>query len=359
MSPREIVSKVDSRFGKVGKMVGLFASFIVVAVLVIFVWEVSGTGRQLRGTLPSIGGGSSGGFSGVMQKFNYGFDGDMMVATDESYSMGAPIMYEEAVSRNSVAASSIVPPWPMNPPAATDKIPTSDKKIIKNGSLDFLVQDADSTVAGIENVANKYQGFVENSNVYERTEGIKSGYASLRIPATSFDAAFAELKTFAIKVISENSNTNDVTAQYIDLEAQVKNYKAEELQYQEIMKKATKIDDILNVASRLAEVRSRIERTQGQLNLLSREVDMSTITVSFTAEPVVSPTDVIWRPITVIKEGVKNLLEGLAMFADFLIRVVFYLPILALKLVFVGVVIFLAWRLGLLAYRRLFAPGIK
>lgn len=349
MSPREVVSKVESRFGKTAKLVGLFSAFIVVAVLVVFVWEIGGVGRQLRGTGFSDGS-ASGGFSGVMQKLN--FDRDMVVATDE-YAVGVPVMYAESAVSNS---ASIVPPWPMNPPAATGKIPTSDKKIIKNGSLDLLVRNADIVVAGIETVAAKYQGFVESSNVYERTEGVKSGYASLRIPAGSFDAVFAELKTFAVKVVSENSNTNDVTAQYIDLEAQIKNYKVEEAQYQEIMKKATKIEDILNVASRLADVRGRIERTQGQLNLLSRQVDMSTISVSFTAEPVVKPTDVIWRPLNVMKEGIKNLLEGLAHFADSVIRIVFYLPILALKMAFVVLGIIIVWRGGLVVYRKFFAP---
>ncbi len=349
MSPQEILSKVESRFGKRGKIFGLFAAFVIVAVLVVFLWEMGGFGKQLRGTTFSVSSGS-GGFSGVMQKLN--FDRDKMVATDE-YAV-APMMYAESAAGN---IATIVPPWPMNPPAATGKIPTSDKKIIKNGSLDLLVRNADAVITGIETVASKYQGFVESSNVYEQTEGVKSGYASLRIPANSFDAVFAELKTFAVKVVSENSNTNDVTAQYIDLEAQIKNYKAEEAQYQEIMKKATKIEDILNVASRLADVRGRIERTQGQLNLLSRQVDMSTISVSFTAEPVVKPTDVMWRPVTVVKEGVKNLLEGLVQFADFLIRVVFYLPILALKIVFLGGVLFIVWKIGLLLYRKVFTPS--
>lgn len=354
MSPQEIVSKVNSRFGKFGKVIGLFVAFIIVAILVVFIWEVTGTGKQLRATLPMMGGSTSSGFGGVMQKL--GYDGDMMVATDESYVMGVPMMYEESVARNSMPTTSIVPPWPMDPPAATGKIPTADKKIIKNGSLDLLVENADSTVAGIEAVALKHKGFVENSQVYERTEGVKSGYASIRVPAASFDAAFTELKTFAVKVVSENSNTNDVTAQYVDLEAQIKNYKAEEEQYQEIMERAVKIEDVLNVASRLAEVRNRIERTQGQLNLLGRQVEMSTITVSFTAEPVVKPTDVIWHPGTVFKEGIKNLLEGLAAFADFLIRVVLYLPVLILKIAFVLVVILIAWRLGWALYRKFLAP---
>lgn len=258
--------------------------------------------------------------------------------------------YAEEASLDSV--SRMKAPTYGGAPASTPSLP-ADKKIIKNGSLSLLVKNADESIANISAIAGQNGGFVENSSVYEASEGVKSGSVTVRVPSSGFDQTMSAIKDLAVKVKNENTNSRDVTAEYIDLEAQIKNYQAEERQYQAIMDRAVKIEDVLNVASRLADVRGRIERTQGQLNYLSRQVDMSTISVSLTAEPEVKVFGIVWRPLTVLKQSAKSLLADLAGFVDWAIKFVFKIPVYLLRLAVAVVIVWALWRILLWTKRKL------
>ncbi|MFA6552542.1 MAG: DUF4349 domain-containing protein, partial [Candidatus Paceibacterota bacterium] len=120
-----------------------------------------------------------------------------------------------------------------------------------------------------------------------------------------------------------------------------------------IMSRAVKIQDVLDVSSRLADVRGRIERTQGQMNYLSRQVAMSTITVSLTSQAEVEVFGIVWRPLTVLKQAAQNLIADLAGFVDYLVYLLFKLPILILRLALFVFILWAIWKLGLAAKRRL------
>ncbi|OGZ53502.1 MAG: hypothetical protein A3B25_02330 [Candidatus Ryanbacteria bacterium RIFCSPLOWO2_01_FULL_48_26] len=285
---------------------------------------------------------------------------DRLYQTNESGgvsggAMGGIVMpsYTGAYGKGEAVRDSFMPPVPGVPPS-TPKIPTADRKVIQNGSLDLLVQKAEETILAIGGIAERRNGFVEGSNVYEVSEGVKAGTITIRVPASDFAPAMEEVKKLAVKVKSENTNSQDVTAQFVDLEAQLKNYKAEEEQYRQIMAKAVKIEDVLNVASRLAEVRGRIEQTQGQLNYLSRQVDMSSISVSLTSEAEVQVFGIVWRPLTIVKQAFKSLLESLVQLTNSIIFFVFGLPVLIIEVLLVALVVWLLWKIFKWARRKFF-----
>jgi len=253
-----------------------------------------------------------------------------------------------------MTAESSIYPFPPAVPAGTPYVPMTDRKVTKNGSLDLLVKSADDAVKGIGAVALSHKGFVDNSNIYEIAEGVKQGSVTIRVPGDSFAQAMEDLKRLAVKVKNENSNSQDVTAQYVDLEARLKNMKAEEIQYQEIMKKAVKIEDILNVSQRLYTVRGQIEQAQGEMNYLSRQVEMSTITVSLTSEAEVEVFGIVWRPLTVLKQSIRSALNDLTSYANWLIEALFRLPVLILKLVVFVAVLTLVWKVVLRLKKKFF-----
>jgi len=263
-----------------------------------------------------------------------------------SPSAGTTMYRGNAVSDSSTASYekgiSPMPPIYNGTPASTPDLP-SDRKVIQNGSLDILVKNADDTAKKITTIAESNDGFTESSNLYEVSDGVKSGSVTVRVPTKNFGAVMEAIKVLATKVKNEGVNSSDVTAQYVDLEAQIKNYRAEEAQYRDIMARAVKIQDVLDVASRLADVRGQIERTQGQLNYLSRQVAMSTIVVSMTAEPEVQVFGIVWRPLTVLKQAFKSLLTDLTGFVDWLIRFVFALPIIILRIVVAALIVWILW----------------
>jgi uncharacterized protein YjeT (DUF2065 family) len=81
-------------------------------------------------------------------------------------------------------------------------------------------------------------------------------------------------------VKAENSQTNEVTAQYTDLQSQLRNLEATEAQYLALLERAATIEEILTVGDRLASVRLQIEQIQGQINLLDNLTDLATITIN-------------------------------------------------------------------------------
>ncbi|MEK7160921.1 MAG: DUF4349 domain-containing protein [Patescibacteria group bacterium] len=222
----------------------------------------------------------------------------------------------------------------------------SERKVVKNGSLQLLVKSADQTAKEMQALAQSLGGFVSEVNIYEVSAGTKTGAVTIRVPADNFSQAFEEIKKIAIKVERENISAQDITEQYVDLEAQLVNLQAQEQQYLEIMKKALKIEDILNVASRLGEVRGFIEQIQGQLKYLSQQADMASISASLTEEADVEIFGIRWRPLIIIKQSLREMLAGLQGYVDSMIGFIFRLPIILLWLATLGLVIFIGWKIA-------------
>ncbi len=235
--------------------------------------------------------------------------------------------------------------------SATSQNDLSKKKIIKNGSLSVVVKNIERTIPDIKKIAESAGGFVSYSKIYETGNDKKSGAVTLRVPADKFSVSLDKIKSLAVKVSSESTNTSDVTEQFVDMELRLKNMKAEETQYLNIMKRAVKIEDVLNVTKRLSDVRGRIERLEGQIKYLSRQIDMSTITVSITSEANVEVFGIVWSPMSVIKQGVRNSLQGVVNFINEIIALIFMLPVILLWIAFVGVLLWTGWK-GIVIMRR-------
>jgi hypothetical protein len=113
----------------------------------------------------------------------------------------------------------------------------------------------------------------------------------IRVPAESYDRAVADLRGLAKEVRSMSSTTQDATAQITDLEASLRNLRAVETQYIELLGRAEEVPDILQVQERLREVRAEIEQTEGRMALLNRLSDLATITVELMPVPAVAQTN--------------------------------------------------------------------
>jgi len=230
----------------------------------------------------------------------------------------------------------------------------TERKVVKNGNLDLVVENTEKSVEDIKNIVKSRSGFVENANVYESGNDKKSGFVTVRVPSDNFDSTMSEIKKLALKVVRENENARDVTEEFVDLEARLKNLKAEEEQYVSIMKRAYEIEDVLNVAKRLSQVRGNIERLEGQLKFLSAQIDMSSVTVSLTSEAQVEIFGIVWNPLIVAKKAFHGMLESLAGYVDALIVILFSIPIILLWIGTFALVIYALWKLGVRAKKRLF-----
>lgn len=154
------------------------------------------------------------------------------------------------------------------------------KKIIKTGRIDFQSENIDNDYKKIRDLLPKYEAYIENENQSKSSQRI-SYDLKIRVPSNVYDTLFTTLSSLAFKLDNRNSNIEDVTEQYYDLKSRIKNKKALEQRYLDILGKASEIKDILEIEKNLNEVRTDIERLQGQFNYLSQQVSLSTINLSF------------------------------------------------------------------------------
>lgn len=232
-----------------------------------------------------------------------------------------------------------------------------DKKVIKNGSLSLYVAQVETAVEQIRALTAELNGFVEAANVQESDDGEKSAYVTIRIPAVKFEETMNNVKQLAAEVETENVSSQDVTAEFVDYEARLNNWRAQESQYLEIMKKATSVEDILKVSAKLGETRGEIESLEGNLKYLSRQVDMSTIRINLSSDGDVKVWGLKWRPLIVAKKALKNMLSGLTGYVDAMVNLVLFLPVLLLWAVTVIVVLALIWKIGGWVRRKFFAKA--
>lgn len=229
--------------------------------------------------------------------------------------------------------------------------PAFDRKIIRTGAMELVVKDAPTAVQQLQALAERLGGYVESSNLTQVGDSM-NGTIKLRIPAARFDEARAGARGIGLRVQSESVESNDVTRQFVDLEASLRNFRAEEAQYLEIMKRASKTEDVLQVAEHLSDVRGRIERTQGELNLLSHQVDMSTLTINLVAQAEARVLGLEWRPLYNARRAFRELLQGLADYADSMVALLITLPLI---LVWVATILFfavIAWKILRWVWKR-------
>jgi hypothetical protein len=113
----------------------------------------------------------------------------------------------------------------------------------------------------------------------------------VRVPSPQFGVTFDEIKKLASNMPQENVTGQDVTEEFIDLEARIKTQKALELQFLEIMRQANKVADALEVQRQIADVRTDIEKLEGRKRFLENRASLSTITVNIqTPKPAIAVT---------------------------------------------------------------------
>jgi|GEM_PF-3750516 len=174
------------------------------------------------------------------------------------------------------------------PPPPTDSVAMSSTYsnfsllVIKTAELRVEAKHIDTAVNKAIFVVKSVGGFVESSS-YNRSPDEKDSSANLtlRVPSSTFEGVITRLGDIG-KTVSKSVTGEDVTEQVFDIEARLRNKRAEEAQYVEIMQKAKRIPDIISVSNELFRVREEIEKLQGRVKFLRSSADMSTISLTLT-----------------------------------------------------------------------------
>lgn len=173
-------------------------------------------------------------------------------------------------------------------PAAGGEKTAAERMIVYESRISMEVKDTTEAMEAVTAIARRKGGYVVSNNF--RYEGErKVATVTIRVPSKTYDETLAELRRLSLKVEQEDSKSQDVTEEYSDLGAQLRNLEATEARYLDLLKRAESIDDILKVQTRISETRREIERIKGRMQLLERTTDMASIVVSLSARTVEKP----------------------------------------------------------------------
>jgi len=209
-------------------------------------------------------------------------------------------------SRLSYAAQdNVVMPVPTSAPALMGEAgATIESKIIKTAYLTIEVQDIPGTIESIKGLVAANGGYISSTNVQKRYNNQLSGTVVLRVPQAEFENILTGVKEFGT-VKSISTQGEDVTEQYVDLQAQKASYQNQLAQYNAIMKKAEKVEDVITVQEQIDRVQTELDRLEGRLRYLNSRIDLSTITVNLEEpEPVGGETG--HNFVTTINEGIAG-----------------------------------------------------
>lgn len=215
-----------------------------------------------------------------------------------------------------------------------------DRKVIRTGNLTLLVDSTEESVEYVTSLIEGKEGIIASLRVVDRGEFGKQAYVTARIPADLFLQSIQELKDIARVVEDEQISGQDITEEFVDLEAQLRNQKATETQLLQVLNRANTVEDILNVRDRLSQVRGEIERLEGRIRYLTDQIDLATIYITISQEPTVALSLRDFRPVTILKTSLRALVQGLIVIFNVLVTfVIVWVPIivvLLLLLVFLG-----------------------
>jgi len=201
------------------------------------------------------------------------------------YAPGAPAPSEEEWDED-VAEEAPASPTVNGAGSSTDRM------VVRNGSMEVVVDDVTDAVKELGNIAATFGGHVVTSSVYE-DNGRTYGSVAIRVDADGFDSALAAIRSLAVEVVRENTSSRDVTEEYVDLSARKRNLEATEEQLLALMEQAGTVEELLEVQREVSRVRGEIEQLEARMRYLEEtsatsliEVYLreSVLTVSFNAD---------------------------------------------------------------------------
>lgn len=219
--------------------------------------------------------------------------------------MVSPVEYQQSMRGAEEAAA-----------AASDRRQAdADRKIVSTVDLSLRVNDTEATLTAINALVDEAGGYVSNTNLYQASQDAEQleGGLTLRVPSEHLQTTLEKLAALAVKVESQSMNRQDVTDQYVDLHARLRNLEATEQELHTLLTEVrarpdAEATDILTVHQSLTQIRGEIEQVQGQINLLDNTTTLATIHIFLRLDVVALPiVDEGWRPSATLTEALRAL----------------------------------------------------
>lgn len=205
---------------------------------------------------------------------------------------GAPVVVAPAATP---VAVSVNPPEVIPNPAV--------RLIIKNAEMRLVVSSVDEALTRIEGLVAEVGGYILSSRTWFQDE---EKYASLTfaVPSERFEETLGRLRRIGVRVADENTSGQDVSQEYVDLEARLANLEAAVARLREFLKEAKSVEEALQVEARLRELEGEIAQVKGRMNFLKGRSAYSLITIILEPlRPTPTPTPIVWDPGETFREA--------------------------------------------------------
>ena len=189
------------------------------------------------------------------------------------------------------------------------QIPNDQRLVIKNANLSLEVKSVSEAETLVRAKVQELGGYVVQVQTFGSGTDMTS-QITFRVPAEQFDNALNGVQGIANRVLSRTLSGDDVTEEYVDLESRLRNLEATRTRLLDLLQKATRVEDALQVNQALTDVQGQIEQIQGRMKYLRQNAALSTITVALQPVPVTPIIeDDAWQPLRVARIALRDLLE--------------------------------------------------
>ncbi|MBM7555841.1 DUF4349 domain-containing protein [Halanaerobacter jeridensis] len=171
----------------------------------------------------------------------------------------------------------------------------------------IITKKLESIPEQVKTIIKTYDGYLANSNQWQSDR--KYYRYNIKIPQENFQTAISELEKLGA-VNNKQISSRDITKEYIDLQSRLKNFKAQEERYLELLNQAKNVKDMLTIEKELNRVRRKIEQIQGQLNYYNNKINFSTINITFTEpKPVINNNS--WGIFNSLKQAIQEFVNSI------------------------------------------------
>ena len=205
---------------------------------------------------------------------------------------------------------------------------TNERIVIQNSNLSLVVQDVRKVGDEVVDYAKNIGGFMVSTS-YNRPTGAPFATITVRVPTDKLNEALEHFRSLSYKVASENLFGEDVTEEYLDIDSRLTTLQKTKDKFEEILEKATSVEDILNVQRELINLQDEIDSLKGQKEAIAKNAQLTKVTVYLSTDELALPykPDKVFRPKVVFKQAVRSLLNTARGLAELGIWIVVYAPV--------------------------------
>lgn len=249
----------------------------------------------------------------LVQKATPSFYGG--VTPDVTYEMGAP------ATSKTPAVGGLIPPVPREAPPSE----TEDRLVVQETNISLLVEDVRQSSDKILDYVEQQGGYMVSTSITQPEEA-PYGTIVIRVPSDKLRETMEHFRSLAIKVSSEYLTGRDVTDEYEDIEARLATLEKTKARFEEIMERAVKIDDILQIQREIINLQAQIDSLKGRQQYLEQTAKLARITIHLSTDEISLPytPSETFRPKIIIKLAWRSLVRNLRKIATATIWIVVY-----------------------------------